>query len=133
MISRICSGTKGQPCGRIIPGNARRCDACAETYNRATNRYRRQVRGTTAQRGYGAHWQAISIKRRRQYPTCEYRFDGCTFLATEVDHVRPVRAGGRSVWSNARSSCHSCNNAKRAHDLESWPLDRFPEAGVTRP
>lgn len=51
-------------------------------------------------------------------------FPGCWLCggeATEVDHVKPVSAGGPDALSNLRPVCRSCNAGK----ADTWPLDHM--------
>lgn len=107
-MNRVCSGIPGKPCGRIIPANRRRCEACTTAHSRA--------RGSATARGYGSRWQRISRRQRRRMPFCEIRLPGCTFLATEADHVVPLFLGGTS--DRVQSACTNCNSKKRDIDRE---------------
>ena len=42
----------------------------------------------------------------------------CGAEATEIDHVKPLSAGGSNWPANLRPACHPCNRAKSNH----WPL-----------
>lgn len=43
---------------------------------------------------------------------CQLKLPGCTTLATQVDHVIPVTAGGTDADGNLRAACATCNNRK---------------------
>lgn len=36
----------------------------------------------------------------------------------QVDHIKPVRLGGKDEMDNYNPSCRRCNHYKRAHNLE---------------
>ena len=40
---------------------------------------------------------------------CQLGLDGCTSVATEVDHRTPRAAGGLDDLHNLRSLCHHCH------------------------
>ena len=44
---------------------------------------------------------------------CSLRYNGCTGQATELDHIKPVSAGGGNEEDNLRAVCRSCH--KRRH------------------
>jgi 5-methylcytosine-specific restriction endonuclease McrA len=43
----------------------------------------------------------------------------CANLATDIDHVKPLSAGGFDCLSNVRPACKSCNCSKRS----TWPYE----------
>lgn len=67
-------------------------------------------KGSSAARGYGYAWQKIRAKHLVQYPLCAR----CGALATDVDHIRPLNAGGTNDDDNLQSLCHSCHAHKTA-------------------
>lgn len=63
---------------------------------------------------YSGPWRRIrrEILVRDNYE-CQIRGYGCTRVATEVDHILPVKMGGD--WfdkENLRGSCRNCNLAR---------------------
>lgn len=44
--------------------------------------------------------------------TCELKLEGCTSIATEIDHFIPVSKGGSDETSNGRAACFNCNRKK---------------------
>ena len=46
---------------------------------------------------------------RRDLWLCTLRFNGCTGHATELDHIKPVSAGGDNSADNLRAVCHGCH------------------------
>ena len=108
MVNRACLG-----CGEIIPASANRCDECRQAMWRAAP--------SRESRGYTRSWQSIARRRRKRYPTCELRYDGCALIAVDTDHRVPMRAGGRSTWANACAVCRPCHAIKTATDKELYP------------
>lgn len=42
---------------------------------------------------------------------CQIHLDGCTTIATQVDHIRPREVAGDGV-DNLRAACAWCNNSR---------------------
>ena len=63
---------------------------------------------------YSGPWRRIRKQiLERDNHLCQIRSDGCTVVATEVDHIVPTSKGGG--WfdpTNLRGSCFSCNNKR---------------------
>lgn len=59
---------------------------------------------------YGKQYRLLRKAILGSRPLCS---DGCGRIATEVDHVIPVRDGGRAVPGNLEPVCHSCNCKRR--------------------
>ncbi len=76
---------------------------------------RRQIeerRGNCVDRGYDWHWMKISRMYRNQHPICQYCNQN---PAEDVDHVIPfngLKDPLRTAWSNLKSTCRQCHNAK---------------------
>lgn len=82
-------------CGRPIPVGLSRCA-------------QHQLRN-----GSGTGWRALRAKvLARDFHTCRIQADGCTGVATHVDHRTPIRYGGTDDPSNLQASCASCNLGK---------------------
>ncbi len=75
-------------------------------------------RGSSTARGYDSRWRRLSERYRRLVPYCELRYPGCARVAVDVDHRIPLRAAGRSTWSNACSACRPCHATKTALDKD---------------
>mgnify|MGYP000882923490 CR=1 FL=1 len=60
-------------------------------------------------RGYDAAWYRLRSTIMRHRPLCS-----CGALATEIDHVVPLRAGGTHDLANLRAMCRSCHARKTA-------------------
>ncbi|WP_406324036.1 HNH endonuclease [Streptomyces niveus] len=41
-------------------------------------------------------------------------------VVLEVDHIRPMAAGGLHEWSNLAPACRECNRLKSDQDVETW-------------
>ena len=79
------------------------------------DKYTTKPRGTTAERGYGARWQAMSNKHRRDNPLCEEcKGNGVIEPATCVDHVTPHKGNEALLYdpSNLRALCWACHSRK---------------------
>lgn len=48
----------------------------------------------------------------RRWPTCHLRYEGCTGIATEDDHVIPLSQGGSDDLANRRGACAHCHRIK---------------------
>lgn len=78
---------------------------------------RRELKGTTAQRGYGARWQALRKRFILQHPYCERCLkEGRITPATDVDHIKPHRGCPRLLFdeNNLQALCHECHSRKTA-------------------
>lgn len=40
---------------------------------------------------------------------CQIQGPRCTGVATEVDHIKPLKMGGSNQHHNLRALCHSCH------------------------
>jgi len=106
-VSRACLD-----CGAVIPTGPR-CAACESKRNIA--------RGSSTKRGYSYRHRKLSEQYRRRNPLCELRHPGCQFLAVDADHIVPIRAGGRNVWSNYQATCKPCHARKTREDATRYP------------
>lgn len=79
-------------CG--TPTQGTRCGACASEWAQA--------------RDYGAAWQAARDAHLLANPRC----NSCRGVATDVDHVVPLRDGGTSGPANLQSLCRGCHRRK---------------------
>ena len=62
----------------------------------------------------GRPWQRVrrQVLERDGY-RCQIGYQGCTVQATQVDHIRPMSAGGAKYDpSNLRAACRTCNAAR---------------------
>jgi 5-methylcytosine-specific restriction endonuclease McrA len=93
MVSRACI------CGRVIPAEWKRCEACGRQNLRTA---------VTAQRGYGAAHQRRSRAVIAAYPSCE--LCGATEDLT-ADHITAMANGGDPLGP-LRVLCRSCNSRR---------------------
>jgi 5-methylcytosine-specific restriction protein A len=80
-----------------------------------------EKRGTTAERGYGHTWQKLRLMILRNEPLCRDPFGTHadlkqTVVATEVDHIVPLSAGGSNTKGNLMPLCGECHRRKTAID-----------------
>ena len=68
----------------------------------------------TKARGYGGDWRKLRSVHLREHPLCEHcKRAGVATLATDVDHIRPIAAGGgRLDRDNLQSLCKACHSRK---------------------
>jgi 5-methylcytosine-specific restriction protein A len=86
------------------------------TQKPATN-HTRQERKTTAQRGYGARWQATAKGWLARHPLCAVcAKHGIVKDAACVDHIIPHRGDMAVFWDNEnwQSLCKRCHDQKTA-------------------
>ena len=73
---------------------------------------------------YDHRWvQMRRVVLERDGYVCLIKAKGCTGVATQVDHIVPVLAGGaRLDPANLRASCRRCNvgRANRSRDSDGW-------------
>lgn len=76
-------------------------------------------RPDSTRRGYDATWELLSRMVRREEPVCRI----CqAAVATEVDHIIPLRAGGpRLERGNLQALCHQCHTWKTRGDRRLYP------------
>lgn len=65
---------------------------------------------------YDHDWRAVRLSiLDRDRRECQIRLDGCTKVATHVDHIHPLGEGGaRLDPDNLRAACAFCNLARNA-------------------
>jgi 5-methylcytosine-specific restriction endonuclease McrA len=67
---------------------------------------------TMPRSAYGPEWRkARAYVLRRDGWECQIGLEGCTGVATEVDHVDPVAVNGTTFdVRRLRAACHHCNH-----------------------
>ena len=86
---------------------------------RETRRDYDQRRGSAAARGYDHIWQRASRAYLAAHPVCELCGNQ---LASLVDHIVPLRAGGaRLDPENFQALDVQCHVVKTRRDMERWP------------
>lgn len=101
-------------CAAVVKGRARYCPVHAEE-GRAYD----LSRGSASQRGYGGQWRKIRALVLAERPLCADPYGlhpNQVVLATDVDHIIPLAAGGSNARENLQPLCHSCHSAKTARD-----------------
>ena len=92
------------------PAFVSRAGLCPDC-KRAENRKRRQRKGSTAQRGYGAEWQELAKQAIRRQPWCSV--EGCGDTDLTVDHRDPATRGQRGLTlDDVLVLCRSHNSSK---------------------
>lgn len=69
-------------------------------------------RGSSAARGYGYAWQQKRKDYLKRNPFCVR----CRNIATDVDHILPLRFGGADDESNYQALCGGCHKSKTARE-----------------
>jgi 5-methylcytosine-specific restriction protein A len=93
-------------CGAVV--DAAGCGRCSK--RRKPMEYK-----TTTQRGYGADWQELSERYRRNYPLCEDCLkQGKVTPSSEVHHIVPISVDStlRLVWTNLVALCRKCHEGR---------------------
>lgn len=135
-------------CRALIPQGRAYCPTCAPiaeaerqakaerkaqymrgVYNRRYNS-RRDPRYLTFYRS--KDWKATSRSKLQAVAwKCEARLEGCTHLAVEVHHIKPIQTDEgwslRLEWSNLEAVCTSCHNKRHP---EKFKKKSGPGAGV---
>jgi 5-methylcytosine-specific restriction endonuclease McrA len=74
-------------------------------------------------------WKNLRKAKLAADPLCEYCPPGRLTVATDVDHVKAISAGGDPLsWKNLRSACHTCHSRKTLY-IERFGKDRVPVKG----
>lgn len=70
-----------------------------------------EPRGNASQRGYDVVWKRLRLMVLRREPLCRR----CGAGASQVDHILPIRKGGRRLDSlNLQALCAHCHSQKTA-------------------
>lgn len=90
-----------------------------EQHSTPKDRTHEAVRPSASARGYGCAWQQKRARWLAFHPWCVDlygRHQGRHIRAKIVDHIIPLKQGGRDDETNYQSLCVACNNRKTAHD-----------------
>jgi 5-methylcytosine-specific restriction protein A len=63
-------------------------------------------------RDYGSNWKFIRARVLKAEPNCRF----CGEVATEVDHITPLKNGGTHDINNLRPLCKSCHSRRTYYD-----------------
>lgn len=102
-------------CAGVATTGGRYCPrhTVAETRPTVANVPAVSSRPSPSARGYDRGWQRIRRRILASNPLCVHcRENGRVTLATEVDHIIPLRAGGTHDDSNLQPLCKSCHSRK---------------------
>lgn len=121
MPRRAKSACKYPGCPNLVPPGHMYC----EEHQRECDQQYDAQRGTSAQRGYDARWRRLRRMVLARHPLCADPFEihamrDEVVLATEVDHITPLRDGGSNSLSNLQSLCKSCHSRKTALEDGRW-------------
>ena len=77
-------------------------------------------------KAYGSAWRKVRpVVLERDGHRCTIGMEGCTGVATCVDHIVPLAFGGAPyLLDNLRASCVNCNSS-RANKLRRKPSRRW--------
>jgi 5-methylcytosine-specific restriction endonuclease McrA len=80
-------------------------------------------RRTAHQRGYDHRWRKESKAYLARNPWCVIRGEGCTLIATLVDHIAPHRGDMILFWNpdNWQSSCVHCHSMHKQIEESKGP------------
>lgn len=67
--------------------------------------------------------QRLRAEVLREESTCWLRLEGCTIVATQIDHIYPVSDHPELelVRSNCRGACRSCNQRRGRLPVDALP------------
>ena len=76
------------------------------------------ARGSAASRGYDSRWAKFRAAYQRRNPLCvQWKRAGIIRPATQVDHIKPLSAGGDKYnESNLQGLCATCHSKKTARE-----------------
>jgi len=110
-------------------------DHIAECEAKQAERLKRydKVRGNAQSRGYTGRWQKASkaFLNKPENQICKLHLQGCTMIATCVDHIDPHNGQGDSrFWDkmNWQAACIHCNSVK-GHKKIMGEYDMMKEIG----
>ena len=71
-------------------------------------------------------WRMLRLAVLNEEPMCRIKLEGCTGVATVVDHMLPVRTHPHLEYerANLQGACASCNMAKGAGYVPPPPIPR---------
>jgi len=76
-----------------------------------------EMRPSAAKRGYGRRWRRLREMQLNREPLCRVCLEmGFETPATDVDHIVPIRDGGRNSLENLQSLCHLHHSQKTGRE-----------------
>lgn len=78
---------------------------------------------SAAKRGYDSKWRKLRLMKLRRDPICQIRHLCRGAIATEVDHIVPIKRAPekRLDMANLQSACKACHSWKtNAYDGGGW-------------
>lgn len=126
-------------CKRMIKQGQTYCEECrpvaeaqaveaqerrAEYKRRQYNRRYNSRRDPKYSKFYGSkEWRLTSVSKLQQVGyKCEAKLKGCTGLAVEVHHIKPIQTPEgwelRLEWSNLEAVCTACHNGRHPEKLQ---------------
>lgn len=107
MPSRLAKPCKHAGCPKTT--RFRFCEEHGKQHSRQLSRQR----PSPSKRGYGRAWQKTRALVLAEEPLCkECERAGVVRLATEVDHIIPLRRGGTHDRANLQPMCAACHKRK---------------------
>ena len=94
-------------CPNLVEKGQTYCDAHAHLKKQWKQNYD-DKRQSAAKRGYDRRWQKVRKIKLITDPLCEH----CGAVATEVDHITPLKRGGDNSMDNLQSLCKPCHSRK---------------------
>ena len=82
----------------------------------------KDLRKSSAMRGYGRRWRRLRLLILRAYPLCIV--EDCDEAATDVDHIIPLAEGGNDSAENLQALCHAHHSRKTAMSDGGWGWSR---------
>lgn len=126
-------------CKRMIPNGLPYCAECApiaQAQRAEAREHRAEYRRKKYNKKYNKQrdpkysqfynskpWRILSRKKLQESGyKCEARLPGCTRLAVEVHHIKPIQTDEgwelRLDWDNLESLCTACHNARHKRNKQ---------------
>jgi len=84
-----------------------------QLYDRGLLKKPIETRPSAFKRGYNTYWKQLRLSKLHRDPLCAHcQAKGRVTMATEVDHILPLKEGGTNNWNNLQALCKSCHSKK---------------------
>lgn len=83
-----------------------------------------KARASAYERGYDARWRAYRLTFLANNPFCAMIAEGCTLVATVVDHIKPHR-GDRGLFWDTENHQALCSHCHDRHKQRQEHADRY--------